>query len=96
MSATFHISEVDDLFNERKMCKEKIFHLQSISNAKIRVDQSFAVKNCGVPCLTSMFEMRNPKVKILQVKNRFKFAIFETKIEVSLSFIYRFFIRRSI
>ena len=40
--------------------------------------------------------MRNPKVKILQVKNRFKFAIFETKIEVSLSFIYRFFIRRSI
>ena len=39
---------------EKKLCKEKTFHFQSISNATICIDNRFAFKNSGISCLTSI------------------------------------------
>ena len=36
---------------EQKLCKVKIFQLQSMSNAKRCIDQRFAFKNSGISCL---------------------------------------------
>ena len=46
-------------------------------DAIIFADQSFAVKNSGVSCLTSIFDLTNPIMKIQHAKTAFKFARFD-------------------
>ena len=60
---------------EQKMCKVKIFQLQSISNAMIYIDKRFVVKNSGISCLALIFNLSNPRTTVLHVKIRFKVAI---------------------
>ena len=42
---------------KQKICEEKIFQLQSMLNAIICIEKMFAVKNSGVSCLISMFDL---------------------------------------
>ena len=57
----------------KTMCVDNIFEIQSISCAIILVNHAwFAVKHFGVSSLTSIFDPRNPKMKIQRAKNRFK------------------------
>ena len=46
--------EVDELLDEHwaKLCKEKFFQLQSMSNAVIDIGKKIAAKNSGISCLT--------------------------------------------
>ena len=65
---------------EQKMCKEKIFQIQSMSNAIIRVEQKFAVKSSGVFCLTDFdleIRLEQSEMKILQSKNPLKVARYD-------------------
>ena len=48
-----------------------------MSNAIILVNQFLAVKNSGVSCLTSIFYLSNPKMKVQHAENLFKFARFD-------------------
>ena len=47
----FSRSMICSMSNEQKLCKVKIFQLQSMSNVIRCIDQRFAFKNCGVSCL---------------------------------------------
>ena len=49
---------------EQKLCKAKIFHLQSISNAIKCINQRFAFKYSHILCLALIF---NLKIQVLQV-----------------------------
>ena len=51
------------------MCEEKIFQLQSMSDAIIDVNQYLDAKNSGASCLTLIFGLRNPTLKTQLVKN---------------------------
>ena len=53
----------------RWVLRNIVLKLQSMSNAIKCVNQRFAVKNSGISCLTSVFDLINLKIKILQVKN---------------------------
>ena len=44
-----------------KLCKEKIFLLQSMSNSTVCLDQRLAVKNSGVFCPVLIFELSTLK-----------------------------------
>ena len=46
--------------------------LQPMSKAIKCVNQRFAVKNSGMSCLTSIFDLINLKIKILQVKKQYR------------------------
>ena len=63
------LNEHDD---KQKMCEEKIFQLQSMQNAKISVDQRFAVKNSGTSCLALIFDLNNTKMNIQQANTQSK------------------------
>ena len=52
----------------QKMCKKKIFQLQSMSSAVMCVDQSCVVKNIGASCLTSLFDYSNQEWVQLSVQ----------------------------
>ena len=41
----------------QKLCKEKIFQLQSKSNAITYVDKRFELKNSGISCLALIFQV---------------------------------------
>ena len=53
---------------EQKMCEEKIFELQSMSNSTTPHDKRFAVKNSGTSCLALIFNLSHPRMMILQAK----------------------------
>ena len=63
---------------EQKMCEEKIFQLQPMSNALISVtvvtysDTRFAAKNSGLSCLALIFKLSYTRMTILHAKNQFK------------------------
>ena len=61
---------------------EKVFQLQSMSNAMIFVYQSFAVNNLSAYCLVLIFDLSNPKMKVQQAKNGFKFTKFDESFNV--------------
>ena len=61
---------------------EKI-QLQSMYNAIIYFDKRLAVKNSGISCLSSIFDLlSNPRMKILQAKTRFKVAKYDNSYTV--------------
>ena len=45
----------------QKLCKVKIFQLQSMSNAIRCIDQRFAFKNSGISCLALIFNLNNAR-----------------------------------
>ena len=53
---------------EQKLCKVKIFQLQSMSNAIRCIDQRFAFKNSGISCLALIFNFNNPRTTVLKAK----------------------------
>ena len=53
---------------EQKLCKVKIFQLQSMSNAIRYIDQRFAFKNSRISCLTLIFKLKNPSTTVLYAK----------------------------
>ena len=53
---------------EQKLCKVKIFQLQSMSNAIRCIDQRFAVKNSSISCLALIFKLKNQSKTILHAK----------------------------
>ena len=68
---------------EQKLCKVKIFQLQSMLNA-IRsllrcINQRFVFKNSGILCLALIFNLSNLKttIMILQAKKRFQVARYD-------------------
>ena len=50
---------------EQKLCKVKIFQLQSMSNAIRCIDQRFAFKNSRISCLALIFNLKNPSKTVL-------------------------------
>ena len=64
----------------QKMCKKKIFQLQSMSKVKLCVDNCFAVKNSSASWLISSI----PKMKPSK-QNQFKFASYNDPFTVFLS-----------
>ena len=50
---------------EQKLCKVKIFQLQSMSNAIRCIDQRFAFKNSRISFLALIF---NPRTTVLKAK----------------------------
>ena len=63
---------------KQKMCKEKIFRLQSVSNV-ICVDQCFTVETSGVSCqacLTAIFNLSNPKMKKFSMRKNDPYTCF--------------------
>ena len=55
---------------ENKLCKVKIFQLQSMFNEITCIDKRFAVKNSGISCPA----LSNPSTSILHEKNQLKVA----------------------
>ena len=53
---------------EQKLCKVKIFQLQSMSNAIRCIDQRFAFKNSRISCLALIFKLKNPSTTVLYAK----------------------------
>ena len=53
---------------EQKLCKVKIFQLQSMSNAIKCIDQRFAFKNFAISCLALIFNLKNPSTTVLYAK----------------------------
>ena len=53
---------------EQKLCKVKIFQLQSMSNAIRCIDQRFAFKNSRISCLALKFNLKNPSTTVLYAK----------------------------
>ena len=53
---------------EQKLCKVKIFQLQSMSNAIRCIDQWFAFKNYRISCLFLIFNLKNPRSTVLYAK----------------------------
>ena len=53
---------------EQKLCKVKIFQLQSMSNAIRCIDQRFAFKNSRISCLALIFNLKNPSTTVLYAK----------------------------
>ena len=45
---------------EQKLCKVKIFQLQSMLNAIRCIDQRFVFKNSRILCLALIFNLKNP------------------------------------
>ena len=56
--------------NEQKLCKVKIFQLQSMSNVIKCIDQRFAFENSGIACLALIFNLSYPRSTILQAKKQ--------------------------
>ena len=54
---------------DQNMREKKLHHFKSISNATIGVNESFAAKNFGVSCLTSIIDLSHPKIKIQDTEN---------------------------
>ena len=51
---------------EQKLCKVKLFQLQSMLNMSRCIDQRFAFKNYGVSCLALIFYLKNPSMTVLK------------------------------
>ena len=64
----------------QKICKKKIFQLQSMSKVKLSVDNFFAVENYSASWLISSIPKMNPASK-----NQFKFASYNDPFTVFLS-----------
>ena len=75
--------------NEQKLCKVKIFQLQSMLNAIRCIDPRFAFKNSGLSCLALIFHLSNLRTTTLHAKKRFLVARYDE------SYTFSFF-RRSI
>ena len=54
--------------NEQKLCKVKILQLRSPLNAIRCIDKRFASNNSGRSCLALIFNLSNPRQRILQCK----------------------------
>ena len=50
---------------EQKLCKVKIFQLQSMLNVIRCIDQRFAFKNSRISCLALIFNLNNPRTTVL-------------------------------
>ena len=81
---TFSRSISCSMSNKQKLCKVKIFQLQSMSNAIRGIDQRFSFKNSGISCLALIFNLSYPRTKILHAKK----AVADCE---RLQLIYRFF-----
>ena len=53
---------------EQKLCKLKIYQLQSMLNAIRCIDQRFVFKNSGISCLALIFNLKNLSTTVLYAK----------------------------
>ena len=62
---------------EQKLCKVKIFQLQSMLDAIRCIDQRFALKNSRISCLALIINLNNPRTIVLYAKNRLQVAKYD-------------------
>ena len=62
---------------EQKLCKENFFSIQYMSNAITCINKRFAVNNSCIYCMILVFNLSNPRIKILHAKTWFKVAKYD-------------------
>ena len=65
---TFSRSMSCSMSIEQKLCKLKIYQLQSMLNAIRCIDQRFVFKNSGISCLALIFNLKNLSTTVLYAK----------------------------
>ena len=69
--------QIESCAKQQKLCKVKVFQLQSMSKSIRCIDKRLAFKNSGISCMAWIYNLRNSRTTILRSYNWFKVARYD-------------------